>query len=287
MVTHILGLRLHGTTLILPAGRRRAALSSLTRVQSASAGVLGAFGVVHLSAPLVGLLYGVTGDMNDRVDAASRWMLLGRVAYQSAVGEAVVWAALGVHLAAGLAKRLITRFTVASPAAGETEVASSKAKLTWAQSSGWLLAPFALHHAIVNRVLPASGTAPISSLSPSELDYSFVAHSLSHPNLPVRAAMGAAYTLLSAAFAVHVAYAVPALLRSLPLRKSSSTQGTRMRKRRSKAQVAASLAVVLLASVASMVPLANDGLLISGTLRKRYDAVLGLAWPTRFFLHSR
>ncbi|SJX60701.1 uncharacterized protein SRS1_11929 [Sporisorium reilianum f. sp. reilianum] len=288
-MTHILGLRLHGTALVLPVGPRRAALSSLTRVQSISAGVLAAFGVVHLSAPLMGLLH-VRGDMSDRVDAVSRWMLLGRVAYQSGVGEVALWTAFGVHLAAGAVKRLLSRFTVARSAVeGEevdTQVVATRrqGKLTWTQKSGWLLAPFAIHHAFFNRILPSSRTPPISSLSPSELDYSFVAHTLSHPNVPVRAVMATAYTLLIGAFAVHVTYAVPALLRSLP-RKSSSAESDRKvtSRKRSKGRVSASLAVVLLASLVSIVPLKSDDRLhISGTLKTRYDAVLASAWPTRF-----
>lgn len=297
---HILGLHLHGSTLALPTGYRRAALSGLARLQSVSAAVLAAFGVVHLSAPLMGLLQFGRGDVNDRVDAVSRWMLLGRVAYQSGVGEVVLWSALGTHLVAGLVKRLVSRFTVASSVdSGEEEVVETevamkrRVPLTWAQKSGWLLTPFVLHHALLNRVLPSSPTPPISSLSPSELDYSFVSHTLSHPNTGVRFVMGAAYTLLIGAFAVHVAYAVPALLRSLP-RKPSSAEGkvTMRRKKRSKGRVAASLGLVLLASLVSIVPL-KDRLMVSTTLKNRYNAVLGRAWPTSFFFavklipHSR
>ncbi|SPO20331.1 uncharacterized protein UTRI_00732_B [Ustilago trichophora] len=296
MVTHILGLQLRGSAIVLPATHRRRAISLLTRLQSASAAALAAFAVVHLSAPLVGLLH-LGGDVNDRVDAVSRWMLLGRVAYQSGVGEVVLWASLATHVIAGIVKRVVTRFTVArstmeesatsddlvevkkrdSSVSASTEV--PKIKLSIAQTSGYILAPFAIHHAFVNRILPSASKAPISRLSPSELDYSFVSHSLSHPNLGVRIVMAGAYTILISAFAVHAAYAVPALLRSLP---KSSTAGKGSKTKRSQAKVSTSLAVVLLASLAAIVPLrSSDRLAISSALKGRYDAVLRLAFPTR------
>lgn len=299
MVTHILGLRLEGSRLIVPAVHRRRTLSILTRLQSASAAALAAFGVVHLSAPLVGLLH-LGGDVNDRVDAVSRWMLLGRVAYQSAIGEAVLWAALATHLVSGVTKRLVARFTVARSSSATSEVGTddelkettaapkrSSAKLSVAQKSGYVLAPFAIHHAFVNRILPSSSKAPISNLSPSELDYSFVAHKLSHPNTVVRILSATAYTALIGAFAVHTVYAVPALLRRLPKSSTSASDKVRKPKRRSQAQVSSSLAAVLLASLVAIVPLrSSDRLTISGALKDRYDSVLGLAFPTRFFLPS-
>lgn len=298
MVTHILGLQLRGSAIVLPSTHRRRAISLLTRLQSASAAALAAFGVVHLSAPLVGLLH-VGGDVYDRVDAVSRWMLLGRVAYQSGVGEIVLWASLAAHVVAGVVKRVVTRFTVARSTveesatskdlveakeqdisvSGSTEV--PKIKLSIAQKSGYILAPFAIHHAFVNRIFPSSPKAPISGLSPSELDYSFVSHSLSHPNLGVRIVMAGAYTILIGAFAVHTAYAVPALLRRFP---KSSTADKGRKTKRSRAQVSTSLAVVLLASLAAIVPLRSSyRLAISSALKGRYDAVLRLAFPTRFF----
>lgn len=295
MAAHFLGLQLHGSTLHMPAVHRRRTLSVLTRLQNASAAALGAFSIVHLSAPLMSLLH-LSGDINDRVDAVSRWMLLGRVAYQSGVGEALLWASLAAHLFSGVAKRLVTRYTVASSNPDYSSVAeidesierktepgpTTKPKLTVAQTSGLILAPFALHHAFVNRILPSSPTPPISGLSPSELDYSFVSHSLSHPNLAVRVIMTSAYAVLIGAFAVHAAYAVPALLRSLPTKSASST---RRKKRRSQAQVSTSIAVVLLASVIAILPMrTSDRLTISSALKSRYDAVLRTALPTRFFL---
>lgn len=297
MVAQILGLQLHGSALSVPAVPRRRALAVLTRLQSASAAALAAFGAVHLSAPLVGLLH-LGGDVNDRIDAVSRWMLLGRVAYQSGLGEAVLWASLAAHVAAGVAKRLVLRFTVVrskpldtaaeatEPTEEDTSAASqppvATSQLSIAHKSGYVLAPFALHHAFVNRILPSSSAAPILGLSPSELDYSFVSHTLSHPNLRARLLMAGAYTILIGAFAVHVTYALPALLRSL---STSSTTGKRRTKgsRRCQAQVSTSLAVVLLASLAAIVPLrSSDRLTISGALKSRYDAVLRLAFPTRY-----
>lgn len=302
MVVHALGLQWQGSTILVSALHRRRAISVLTRLQSASAAALAVFGVVHLSAPLVGLLHLGSGDVNDRVDAVSRWMLLGRVAYQSSLGEIVLWAALATHLTAGVAKRLITRFTTARPidqvvtptdiadvhATASALVPPSKptSKLNTAHISGYILAPFAIHHAFVNRILPFSSCPPISSLSPSELDYSFVSHTLSHPNLPVRLLMATAYIALIGAFAVHTAYAVPALLRNFP-RQSTSSSKTAKARRRSRVKISFSLALALLTSLLAIVPVrSSDRLTISGALKGRYDAVLRMAFPTRFFFRS-
>lgn len=290
MVLHRVGLRLGDVH--VPAGTRRRVLSVLRRVQTGSAAAMAAFGVVHLSAPLVGLLH-LGGDVNDRVDAVSRWMLLGRVAYQSALGEALLWTALATHLLAGITKRLVTRFTTAAPTRTADNVRNVNveeptvveeplkrtAKLSVAQASGYMLAPFVLHHAWINRIVPSTPKPPISSLSPSELDYSFVAHTLSHPNTGVRIIMATAYTVLIAAFAVHTSYAIPALLRTIEpasRRKGSS--------RPRPALLASSLAIALLTSLVALVPVgAHGGLAISGMLKARYDAVLRSVFPTRLF----
>lgn len=276
----------------MPAATRRRVLSVLTRVQTGSAAALTAFGVVHLSAPLVGLLH-LGGDVNDRVDAVSRWMLLGRVAYQSALGEALLWTALATHLLAGITKRLVTRFTTAASTrssedtrdlkAEETAVVQEPpkrgARLSVAQASGYMLAPFVLHHAWVNRIVPSSPKAPISSLSPSELDYSFVAYTLSHPNAGVKIIMATAYTVLIGAFAVHTSFAIPALLRTI--KPASRRKGS---SRPRPALLASSLAFALLTSLVALVPMgARGGLAISGTLKARYDAVLSSVFPTRLF----
>lgn len=303
MVVHILGLQLQGSMLSVAAKPRRYILSVLTRVQSASAAAVAAFGLVHLSAPLVGLLHIGSADVNDRVDAVSRWMLLGRVAYQSGVGEAVLWTALAAHLVAGVAKRLVTRFTIARPTPNDalvphntevTEIESSKTpttarrqqshprKLSLAQLSGYMLTPFAIHHTVVNRLIPSSAASPISGLSPSELDYSFVSYTLSHSNLAVRTVMATAYALLITTFAIHTTYALPTLLRSLP---NSANPRTVSNNPKSKARVAGTLTAVLLASLIAIVPYrSSDRVTISSTLKNRFDAVLQAAAPTSLFL---
>lgn len=303
MVMHRLGLRLSGSILCIPASYRRRTLQLLTRLQTASAAALSAFAVVHLSAPLVGLL-NINVDVIDRVDAVSRWMLLGRVAYQSGAGEIVLWTSIATHLASGLVKRLITRFTTSCSTSNTKNQRSQekiealppvtpvKARMTLAQLSGWLLAPVALHHAFVNRIIPSSERAPILALSPSELDYSFVSHTLSHPSMQVRTFMGTAYIVLIGAFAVHAVFALPALLRSLPWNGSSGTRNTsvthRASKRYSKATASWSLATVLLASLISIIPLGQtDKIPISSSLKNRYDAVLAFAWPTHLFISAR
>ncbi|GAC99400.1 hypothetical protein PHSY_007001 [Pseudozyma hubeiensis SY62] len=155
--------------------------------------------------------------------------------------------------------------------------------------SGWLLAPFVVHHAALNRLIPSMDRAPISGLSPSELDYSFVSHTLSHPTTGVKATMALAYTVLVGAFAVHATYAVPALLRFAKRSSSSAASPAKRTRRRrlSRATISSSLAGILLASLLSVVPLRHtDRLTISASLKARYDAVLAYAWPTHFFFRT-
>lgn len=278
MVTHILGLRL-GTPILLSTPTRRRVLWSCSKLQAASAALLSVFAVIHLSSPLVGLLH-FGGDVNDRVDAVSRWMLLGRVAYQSSVGEAVLWGSIAAHLVSGVVGRLVKTFTrpakhdtAAAEAPPETRTGST---LNTAHIAGYALTPVVLHHIYVNRLLPSSSHAAIAQLSPSELDYSFVSFSLSHPNTAVRVLTAATYVALVGAFATHVVYAFPAMQRALRAKPGKSSAN-------SKAWAAGSIAALLLSSVAAITPLnSQTRLAISGLVHDRYTAVLRMAFPSRF-----
>lgn len=57
--------------------------------------------------------------------------------------------------------------------------------------TGWLLVPFVLPHIVTHRLLPQSPHPPISSLSPSELNFEFVSYALySRPLLSTVAYLG-------------------------------------------------------------------------------------------------
>ncbi|PWZ01363.1 hypothetical protein BCV70DRAFT_198792 [Testicularia cyperi] len=342
-----LELRLSPPALVLSRDTQRSTLSVLSRIQTTSAVGLAGFAVVHLSSPLVGLLSAFTGaDLGDRVDAVSRWMLLGRVAYQSALGEPLLWASLVAHVASGILKRLVRTFTAtaarlesatattadvkskhlqppttipeeddvedgrfdtsyaATPASSGLELAplpdsksdpswswswswSSLPRLTTAQWSGYLLTPVVLHHVWMNRLLPASSRAPISSLSPSQLDYAFVSYSLSRPGL-TKALAAASYLFLTTAFSLHIVRTMPILRQSVSfswLFSRSSHQASR--KKRSSTNSSSSKCIqtlsvftVLVASVLAITPMSSKGKLpVSQLIRLRYDAVLDIALP--------
>lgn len=96
---------------------------------------------------------------------AGSGQLLGRVFYQGPLSEAlIVYGSLAVHVLSSLLKRLI------SP---PKRLPRSSHSLT-----GFLLTPLVGHHVLTHRLGPASSTPTVRNLSPSELDYSYVAASL-------------------------------------------------------------------------------------------------------------
>ncbi|CAO1621596.1 unnamed protein product [Parajaminaea phylloscopi] len=99
----------------------RATVPKLTTISHTSALVFSTFLVVHLSAPLASVfkvaansILGSDEPGHGRAllagsnDAASKWMLLGRVYYQGALTEPlIVWGSLAVHVSASIAKRCL------------------------------------------------------------------------------------------------------------------------------------------------------------------------------------
>ncbi|KAL9940140.1 hypothetical protein V8E36_000845 [Tilletia maclaganii] len=188
-----------------PRKRRARVLRTLSQAQQVSALAFGSFLVVHLSAPALAFI----APPESSHELATGTMLLGRVWYQSALSEPVlVWGALGVHLASSLVRKAVVVFWAAPPpptttgsqeasrgtadesrgaeqlgGRNETGYAALKsgfrrlARLSDAHTlSGTLLVPFVLHHAYLNRIVPSRPQAPINALSPSELNYTYVAH---------------------------------------------------------------------------------------------------------------
>lgn len=298
MSVHILGLRLgFAAPVQVSTSTRRRALSVCSQLQATSASLLTVFAIIHLSSPLIGLVHLGSGDVNDRIDAVSRWMLLGRVAYQSTVGEMILWGSLATHLAAGVGSRLLkicTRPSTSSDTAHDSaDNAADRAAgrrgtptISVAHKAGYALTPVVLHHIYIHRWLPSSTHPTIAQLSPSELDYSFVSFGLSHPNVVVRVSSALSYAALIGAFATHVVYAFPAMQRSLPLisPKNNPTSTGKKAARHAKKWTAATLAALLLSSVVAITPFDRSArLAISGLVRDRYDAVMRTAFPSRYF----
>ncbi|CAO1626296.1 unnamed protein product [Jaminaea pallidilutea] len=198
---------------------------TLTLVSHSSSIVFSTFLVVHLASPLASASHFVTscGDCTSSTDAASKWMLLGRVWYQKSWSEPViVWGALGVHLVSSIAKRALlmwsmgrkagkgSRSEASSEQSSSSEIEEAAEEATskiWtkegevskptpqsppaASTSTWLPSPATLHswtgyllivpllsHVKLTRLIPSRSQPPISSLSPSEVDYTLITYGL-------------------------------------------------------------------------------------------------------------
>ncbi|EPQ32332.1 uncharacterized protein PFL1_00528 [Pseudozyma flocculosa PF-1] len=236
---------------------------------------------------------GIAGscDVEDAIDNASRIMLLGRVYYQSSLTEPLLYASIGLHLVSSGLKRLLLACTTAdytstttdsssdddatAPPSAEdsttTETATDLgAKPTRSSSSssssylpslhtasGIVLVPIVGHHILLNRLIPSRSTPPISALSPSELDYSYVSYGLRSAPL-VTAAL---YLSLVVAAALHVTTGTTRLI----ARSRSQKAGTRRTRPRTKPgtgtwTITAAVASLFVAGVAALAPqLSEDG----------------------------
>ncbi|KDN42714.1 hypothetical protein K437DRAFT_275063 [Tilletiaria anomala UBC 951] len=229
-------------------------LATLTGVQHASATVFAAFLFVHVAAPSVSLL-ACSRDASGAAELASKTMILGRVYYQTALTESIfVWAPLAAHVGAGVLKRLVrayfkwqrrsqSTFRRRQSRKGKEKPQSADADddshvhggvspytlstlrasfppLTLHTLSGYVLFPLVLQHAVLNRIVPRASHPPIHSLSPSELDYTYVSYGLhAHPLLT-----GALYATLVGAGSLHAALGAKAVWTRLRIR-----MGTRAR----------------------------------------------------------
>lgn len=96
----------------------------------------------------------------------SLFLQLSRVAYQHPLLEPLlIYSSVGVHLLSSILRRqLYPRSLCPKP--------------TSHSISGFLLTPLLVLHVAVHRILPSSSRPPISSLSPSELDLSYVGYAV-------------------------------------------------------------------------------------------------------------
>jgi hypothetical protein len=92
--------------------------------------------------------------------------LIGRDLYLP-LEPILIYLPLTLHLSASIAKRLYLTY--------RTRLAPTP---TIHLVTGYLLIPFLLPHILTHRLVPQSPSPPISSLSPSELNFEFVAYSL-------------------------------------------------------------------------------------------------------------
>lgn len=176
--------------------------------------------------------------------------------YQNAVTEpTIVWGALGLHLASSFAKRVMLALPLhkrrpssskgdetiqgySIPEHGPTDASAHppppqkrrRKPISFPSIhtlTGFVLAPAVALHAALNRLVPSRSSAPISDLSPSELDYSYVVHGFQHDsNASWRAITYGLYAALLAAGALHVAGGSDKIAKRLQSRRGSRLGGT-------------------------------------------------------------
>jgi hypothetical protein len=210
-------------------------MATLTTVQHTSALVFGSFLFVHLAAPAVA----VVAPRGESLDLATKTMVLGRVYYQNVLTEPlVVYASLSIHVLSSLVKRLVRmehsrrRKASADPLEGEgyvigddTDSAGSKTKIKRSSTislqtiTALILLPAVSIHVYLNRIVPSYSSAPIHSLSPSEMDYSFVTHGFLTTSEAWRYITWALYTSVLGAGAAHVVNGVDRIAKRASLRR--------------------------------------------------------------------
>ncbi|KAG8746679.1 hypothetical protein FRC10_003983 [Ceratobasidium sp. 414] len=186
------------------------AMSGLTYAQHLPTPFITTFMLIHLTAPAMAS----AGGMN----AATQVMLLGREYYHGVPQEdLLVFAPITLHVAAALAKRLVKiANTIRRTRVGDVKEKSAKdvriiSSANALQLTGYPLLFLLSPHIATHRILPSTPAPPISSISPSELDFSFVNFGLK--NWPVRSWV--MYSILVGAGIMHVTYGAPMVWRTI------------------------------------------------------------------------
>ncbi|KJA21124.1 hypothetical protein HYPSUDRAFT_141230 [Hypholoma sublateritium FD-334 SS-4] len=245
---------------------RARALPALTVTAHITAPFIGAFLVVHLTAPALATVGGAS--------LASQTMILGREYYQTALSEPLLLLApLSLHaLAAGL-KRVLTFF---SPKSRPT-VRPLTHPLTLSAIFLLFLLPT---HYLTHRLYPTIAASPILAVGPAELDFAFVQAGLAA--WPVRSAL--MYAGLVCAGAVHAAEGLSLLRRRyLPAAKAEGQVGApskRVITPRVQRTVLA-LGLGALPVLAGVYALAREHTFVFADLASRYHAVFTQSWVYR------
>ncbi|CAE6492504.1 unnamed protein product [Rhizoctonia solani] len=192
------------------------ALRGLTYVQHTPTPFITTFILIHLSAPALASIGGT--------DAANKVMLLGREYYHGAPQEnLLVFLPITIHVGASLVKRTVKlghRVLVSSRSGGgvdKQDSATDNSTLTASDVLVWTGYPLLLvllPHIATHRLFPSIPTPPISSISPSELDYTFVHFGLK--NWPIRSWI--MYATLVGSGITHVIYGIPVVWRQTMLK---------------------------------------------------------------------
>ncbi|KAF8610612.1 hypothetical protein BDV93DRAFT_463644 [Ceratobasidium sp. AG-I] len=190
------------------------AMRGLTYAQHLPTPFITTFMLIHLAAPALASVGGT--------DTASQVMLLGREYYHGIPQEALlVYAPITLHVASSLAKRTIKIVRWVTKAKDATEMTASQPESSRSitatdvlQWTGYPLLFLLSPHISTHRLNPSTPSPAISSISPSELDFSFVHFGLQ--NWPIRS--WAMYSILVGAGLFHVTYGVLIVWRQTMLR---------------------------------------------------------------------
>ncbi|KAG9095117.1 hypothetical protein FS749_011048 [Ceratobasidium sp. UAMH 11750] len=193
-----------------PPGSSLSIMAGLTYAQHLPTPFITTFILIHLTAPAVASI----GGMN----AASQVMLLGREYYHGVPQEdLLVFTPITLHVAASLAKRLAKMVgALRRTRVGDIKEKSAKdyriiSPANALQLTGYPLLLLLSPHITTHRVHPSTPSPPISSISPSEFDFSFVNFGLK--NWPVRSWI--MYSVLVGAGVMHVTYGAPIVWRTI------------------------------------------------------------------------
>ncbi|KAF9060706.1 hypothetical protein BDP27DRAFT_1394358 [Rhodocollybia butyracea] len=158
-----------------PRSFRQRLVRILTKTSHASAPFITTFLLIHLSAPVLANIGGSS--------LSSQVMLLGREYYQTKLGEPyLVLGPLAVHALSGIIRRaLISYPKLKAPANASSSFLGrirSVLPTTVLPLTGFATALLLPIHFCIHRLLPTTSSPPVSSLGPSELDFSFVQYGL-------------------------------------------------------------------------------------------------------------
>ncbi|KDN41937.1 hypothetical protein RSAG8_07154, partial [Rhizoctonia solani AG-8 WAC10335] len=190
-------------------------LKGLTYVQHTPTPFITTFMLVHLSAPALASIGGT--------NTANQVMLLGREYYHGVPQEnLLVFLPITVHVGASLIKRaaklgrqifvgLRTRRGLTTRESTPDSPLTTSDVLVW---TGYPLLLALAPHIATHRLIPSTPAPPISSISPSELDYTFVHFGLK--NWPTRSWV--MYAVLVGSGITHAIYGTPVSSRQTMLK---------------------------------------------------------------------
>ncbi|ORY29820.1 hypothetical protein BCR39DRAFT_481417 [Naematelia encephala] len=237
-------------------------LRALTFTQNTSAAVFAGFLTLHLVSPLAAAVGGSS--------LADKTMMISRDVYLP-LEIPLIYLPLTLHLSSSLLKRLLITYRTRRPPA----LLSNTHLLT-----GYLFIALLIPHTALHRLIPSSPSAPVSALSPAELDFSFVGWSIQR--YPVWSTLG--YLALVTVGSLHAGIGAMKIVsyfrpkrRDMGLGvKQPDTEGQEPRRvvpKRRKLGLRGILVALVGIVAVGLVRIRSDTGLVGRVMEKRYEAV--------------